>query len=174
MVSIEKPYVAVGCSTSRGKEASLVRAPSDSFHRCGVLLELMLALAAVKRRDEKLVVVASRSKLLPVEGPLQAANLLSVTAELTDVTLARAQVSMKDGAVAGPCRQDVFVPCDRAHSTQVPVVVNQSTALVDIPNLRDTLVGSNSDQRPSSVPIHRSDSVIIAYLCQFLDCSSLR
>lgn len=174
LVSVEKPYVAVGCSTSRGEEASLVRTPADSFHRCGVLPELMLALAAVKRCDEKLVVVASGSELLPVKGPLQTANLLSVTAELTDVALARTQVSMKDGAVAGPCRQYVFVPSDRAHPTQMPVVVNQPAALVDIPNLRDTLVGSDSDQRPSCVPIHRGDSVIIAYLCQFLDCSSLR
>lgn len=54
-------------------------APADGLH-CGCMLsELVLALSAVQRRDEKLVIISSGRQLLLVEGPLQATYFLLVT-----------------------------------------------------------------------------------------------
>ena len=91
----------VGRAAARCEQAVLVRRPGDGLDRGGVLIKAQDWRRRVRRPDVQLVVVAARRKLLPVEGPAQAAHLVRVRARAKVRVRVRARVRLGLGLRSG-------------------------------------------------------------------------
>lgn len=73
----------------------------------------------VDRPDVELVVVASRGKLLLVEGPFEAAYLLLMTLKAAEEVVLLSQIPLQDALVLGARAKDVAAPSNSANSSLV-------------------------------------------------------
>ena len=102
------------------EEAMFVGWPRNCFHCCLVLAEACKRLWWTLRiPNKKLVVIASRSKLLLIMWPFQATYFLPVPDQFSFVIIMSTQVAMQNGFITTTSTQEVACP---RYSTDTPVV----------------------------------------------------
>ena len=97
--------------------------PGDGLHRSLVVIELRQRLRRASGAPKhKLVVIATGSKLLIVEGPLEAADLLAMAQQLCCIIVWASKVSVQDAVVPAARAHESVVPGD---GTDAPVVTSE-------------------------------------------------
>jgi hypothetical protein len=135
----------------------LDRRPSNGLDCGGVLCELELRFRSLEIPYEKLVVIAPRSKLLPIKTPFQPTDLFVMARErLNDTGVS--QIMMIDESVLTPTRDLISVPGKSRDSILVPLIRLEDLHPFSIPNLYHPVSLSNCQSHSILVPAERSGS----------------
>ena len=114
----------------------LMRRPRYGFYSSKVTRELCLrCLAVLYAPNKKLVVIASRCKLLLIETPLEAAYLLLMPDQLSLKVIFRPQISVEYSLISGACAQKPAVPSNTPHSSIMASKLLNHLALSSVPDL---------------------------------------
>ena len=144
----------------------LMRGPSHGLDGCCVIAEFEHWLRELRVPDQKLIIIATRAKLLFVEGPFESTYFLLVTDGLVEEGLAYSDVSVQDHLIPGTRAEDGRVPGDGAHPVGVAVHDSDSFHLVDVPDLDFPAVGSHGKVSVLQRPCDRSHRIRDAQIAQ--------
>jgi hypothetical protein len=109
-MSVPEADAPVSGASSCGQQAVLVWVPSNSFYSCLMLTELCQGIISVHVPYHKLIIIASACKLLSIERPLKAANLLFMSSMSMSDAIACSQISAENHSVSGPRADSWAVP----------------------------------------------------------------
>ena len=161
-VGVPKLDRAVSCASTGSQEVGLEGAPGDSLDGSAVRGQAVgwtVGRGAVP--DVEDVVVAAAGELGAGGRPLEAADLLLVSAEDSGLVLADADIVVDDEAVAAAGAEEVVVPGEGADASTVTTKVADLAALLGVPDLDGVSSSPDGDVAAVSCPVDAGDVVVL-------------
>lgn len=171
-VSVPESNASIGSSTTRSQQPILIGVPCDSLHCCLMVTKLGQSRLCVHVPDEQFVVIPSTRQLLAVEWPFQTANFLFVSDVLVSQAIPSSHVSWHDGSVPWTSGNYRSIPWNGADPSEVASLAPDHLAVICIPYLSVSAIGSNGEMLTSIAPSHARYRVVSGEFAQFFDLRS--
>lgn len=122
--------------------------------------------------NEQFVVIPSTCELLTVKWPFQAANFLFVSDMFVGQAIPSSHVSWHDGSVPWTCGNNGSVPWNGADPSEVASLASDHLAVIGVPDLSVSAIGTNSEMLTFIAPSYTRDRVVSGEFAQFFDLRS--
>ncbi len=142
---VPEANLAIGNPATTSQKIALVRRPSECLDSRAVVLDVEARSALTNVPNAKLVVVAARSQLLPVQTPLQTANFVCVSLHLVDHVVCNTNIMVQNHGVTAARSENWSVPGKGPHAGAMAAHGAHLALRLAVPNLNDAVVGADSE-----------------------------